>query len=319
MASELQLRNSFLKGARDIANYSRYGELVQAISRGDYLAAINAVDIDDAAFDGFRSLLLETYAQGGINAISGVRWPGVVRWNSATAESEYYARNVVGQHITQITDDMKSAVRWTMGDGLAYGRSNNRIALDIVGRLGASGQREGGIVGLNQQRAQWVANARRYLETGDYAAWARLGLRDKRFRFSADKPPTQAQIDRAVQSYANKQLLSRGITIAKTERGLAMNMGAMEGWRQGAEKTGIPVSALRKEWIHRGVHLHERWHHVALANSPARAFDEPFYSNGYPCQCPHDPSLPASEVINCECLVKVSLPRNWRSLVNGQN
>lgn len=317
MATETQIQKAFLDGVKDIVDSARYGLLRDAIMRGDYQSALDAVDIDEAAFDKMRALILETYAQGGVNAQTGVRWPVQVRWNSATPQAEAFARNVVGENITLITNDMRDAVRWTMGDGIAFGRSNNRIALDIVGRVGASGSREGGIVGLNRQQAEWVANARRYLESGDYAAWERMGLRDKRFRFSADKPPTAAQIERAVQSYSNRMLRSRGLTIARTERGLAVNMGTYEGYRQGAEKTGIPVSVLEKEWLHHGAHVHERLSHVAAHRQRVRGLNTPFSVGGFAPLYPHDPSLPASEVINCSCTFRVRVPRNWREYANG--
>lgn len=317
MATEKQIEREFLNAVRGMVSDVKYGALRDAIARNDYAAALAAVDIEDAAFDGLRAMLVETYAQGGVDAISGQRWPVTIRWSSATPQAEEYARNVIGQHITYITRDMREAVRWTMGDGIAFGRSNNRIALDIVGRVGASGQREGGILGLNRLQAEWVANARRYLESGDYAAWERLGLRDKRFKFSDKNPPTQAQIERAIQQYANKQLMSRGLTIAKTERGAAINAGAYEGYRQAADKAGIQLGAMRKEWVHVGSHVHERWGHVALGNAMPISFTEPFNVGGHSGQFPHDPALPAGEVINCTCRLKVSVPKNWRELSNG--
>lgn len=311
MATEQQLHREFQRAVRDIVGGVRYGALRDAIARNEYLAALQAVDIDDAAFDGLRSMIVQTYAEGGINAISGVRWPVKTRWNSATPQAEYYARNVVGQHITQITDDMRDAVRWTMGDGIALGRSNNRIALDIVGRIGASGQREGGIVGLNQQRAEWVAAYRRKLEAGEYPGASGLITAAER-RLIERGGLSQKQIDRLVQSYSNRQLLSRGLTIARTERGQAMNAGAVEGWRQGAERGGIPLYALIKEWRHEGVNRQDRPSHVAAHGQTVRGLDTPFQVGGYSCQYPHDPSLPAGEVVNCGCRVKVSVPRNWR-------
>lgn len=316
MPTESQLQREFQKAVRDIAGGVRYGALRDAIDRNDYQAALNAVDIDDAAFDGLRAMILQTYAEGGIDAVTGTRWPVRTRWNSATAEAEYFARQVVGRNITQITDDMRDAVRWTMGDGIAFGRSNNRIALDIVGRVGASGRREGGIVGLNEGRARWVADYRKKLESGASVNNTLTTAAERRLIERGDL--SQAQIDRLVQSYANRQLLSRGLTIAKTERGLAINMGAYEGYRQGAEKAGIPLYALRKQWVHQGVHKHERYEHVAIGNAPARPFTEPFYVGGNACQYPHDPALPAGDVINCQCRLKVSVPRNWRA-ISGQN
>jgi len=313
MATESQIEKAFLAGVRSTVDAAKFNALRDAIGRGDYDAALRAVDIDDAAFDKMRALLTETYAQGGVNAITGTKWPVNVRWNSATPEAEFYARNVVGGHITVITNDMKEAVRWTMGDGIALGRSNNRIALDIVGRLGKSGAREGGIVGLNRPQAQWVANARRYLESGDYAAWNRLTLKDKRFKFSVDKPPTPAQIERAVQQYSNKMLLSRGLTIARTERGTAINRGMMEGYRQASAKTGIPLSAFKKTWIHTGSHRYERLTHVLANGESVQGLNTPFIIGGTFMQCPHDVGAPASEVVNCGCRFKVTVPRSWRN------
>lgn len=312
MATEQQLHREFMRAIRDIQDGVKYNALRDAIARGDYLSAIAAVDIDDAAFDGLRAMIMQTYAEGGVNAITGTRWPVNTRWNSATAESEYFARNVVGADITKITDDMRDAVRWMMGDGIALGRSNNRIALDIVGRVGVSGRREGGIVGLNEGRAKWVADYRKKLEQG-------LGV-DNRLVTASERKLiergnlTQRQIDRMVQSYANRQLLSRGNTIARTERGLALNMGAMEGWRQGAEKSGIPLWAMVKEWRHEGFNRVDRMTHVAANGDKVQGLYTPFNVGGYSCQYPHDPSLPASEVVNCGCRVKVTVPRNWRAI-----
>lgn len=311
MATEAQIRSAFQKGVRDTLSGASYGALRDSIARGDYYSALAAVDIDAAAFDELRRLIVQTYAEGGIDAISGVRWPVNTRWNSATPDAEYFARNTVGQNITWITNDMRDAVRWTMGDGIALGRSNNRIALDIVGRVGASGQREGGIVGLNRLQAEWVRNYREKLLAGDFPSNTLLTAAERRLIERGNL--TAAQIDRLTQSYSNRLLLSRGKTIAKTERGLAINSGRMEGYRQGAAKGGIPLSALRKEWVHNGVHKHERLEHVALSRDPAIPFTQPFDVNGHSAKMPHDPSLPASEVISCSCEVKVTIPKGWRN------
>lgn len=311
MATEAQIRLAFQKGVRDTLSGASYGALRDAIAKGDYYSALAAVDIDDAAFDELRRLIVQTYAEGGVDAISGVRWPANTRWNSATPDAEYFARNTVGQNITWITNDMRDAVRWTMGDGIALGRSNNRIALDIVGRVGASGQREGGIVGLNRLQAEWVRNYREKLLNGEFPSNTLLTAAERRLIERGNL--TAARIDRLTQSYSNRLLLSRGKTIAKTERGLAINAGRMEGYRQGAAKGGIPLSAIRKEWVHKGAHKHERLEHVALSRNQAIPFTQPFDVNGHSAQMPHDPSLPASEVISCSCEVKVTIPKGWRN------
>ena len=314
MATDTQIQKAFLRAIQGIVDATQYSRLREAIAAGDYAAALAAIDFDQAAFDEMRGLILETYAQGGVSAITGQKWPVAVRWNSATPQSERFAREVVGEHITRITADARDAIRWTIGDGLAFGRSTNRIALDIAGRIGASGRREGGMIGLNRMQAEWVASMRRSLETDPQSATRFKGW-DNRYNklIASDKPLTKDQIDRITQSYTNKLLLSRGRTIARTERGLAINMGRMEGYRQAAAKAGIPESALIKEWLHLGVNQVDRLSHLANNGVKVRGLNTPFQVSGLVCQYPHDPVLPAGEVISCGCQVKVTLPKNWRS------
>lgn len=315
MATENSIMNAFFSGVNSILAGVRYSKLREAIESRNYDEAVRAIDVDNAAFDKLRALLVETYASGGVDAITGTRWPVNVRWDSATPQAEYYARNVVAEHINKIAEDIKSSIQWTIGDGVAFGRSNNKIALDIVGKMGKSGKREGGIVGLNKNQTEWVANARKYLESGKYSSWEKLGLRDRRYKFSQENPPTKEQIDRAVQSYSNKLLKSRGLMIARTERGLAVNMGTIEGYRQAADKVGIPLSALIKEWRHNGFHKHERINHLIANGQKVVGLNTPFNIGGYYPQHPHDVNLPASETINCSCRVRVRVPKNWRSYV----
>lgn len=310
MATNRQIQLAFLKSIQEINDGVQYSELRDAIRRGDYDTVLQSVDIDEAAFDPLRLALTETYAEGGVNAITGQRWPVPVRWNSATPQAEYYARNVVGGHITVITNDMRDAVRWTVGDGLAFGRSRDRIALDIAGRIGASGRREGGMIGLNSPQAEWVASMRRSLET-DPATAMRFKGWDRRFNklVNSGQPLTAAQIDRITGVYTNKLLLSRGRTIARTERGLAVNMGRMEGWRQALDKTGIPESEVEKEWRHDGNSLHDRLTHLSISGTKVIGLSTPFSVDGELMQYPHDPAASAKNVINCLCEVRIGLKR----------
>ena len=314
MASETQIQRAFLASIRSITNNVQYSAMRDAIRRGDYDAVIRAVDVDDAAFDNLRGLLTQTYAEGGVNAITGKRWPVTVRWNSATPQAEDYARRVVGDHITRVTTDMRDAIRWTVGDGLAFGRSKDRIALDIAGRIGASGRREGGMIGLNRNQAEWVSSMRRSLET-DPATAMRFKGWDRRFNklVNSGQPLTAAQIDRITGVYTNKLLLSRGRTIARTERGLAVNMGRMEGWRQALVKTGIPDYAVIKEWWHTGRSSVDRVTHQAANGDTVRGLNSLFNVGGVMMTAPHDPTAQAKDVINCECEVRIRLDKNWRA------
>lgn len=310
MPTEQQILTEFRKSVRNITDNVRFNALRDALYRGDYDAAVRAIDIDEAAFDGLRAMLVETYAEGGINEVSGMRFRPAVRWNGATPQAEEYAR-LARSHMSDLAADMRAAVSWQIGDSVAFGRSANRTALDLVGRVGANGVRQGGIVGLNDQRTKWVSSLRRALENGEPVQRDLLTETERRMIDRGGL--SQEQIDKIVQAYSNRQLLSRGRAIAKTERGLAINSGAYAAWAQAAEKLGVPYTAIRKQWVHEGVHKHERWDHVALSRMGAIPLPMPFNVGGYNAQYPHDPNLPTGEVVNCQCRVKFSLDRNWRN------
>lgn len=319
MTTESEIAKAFLKGAALISDQARVGELKAAIARKDYSAVMEAVDITESAWDDFRVKLTQAYAEGAISEIDGMPYAVRPRWNSATSEVERYSREVIGRHITLIADDARQAVRETVADGIAFGRSTDRIALDIVGRLGAGG-RVGGVVGLNAQQAKWVANMRQWL-IDDPARALQYSKRDRRFdaliRRAVDdgRKLTAAQVDAITRAYADRLLRVRGQTIARTERFAATNNGRQEAWRQAADKAGLPYGAISKTWVHSARKMEPRPFHIQAGNErlTVQGLDTRFDIGGFSCLHPHDVALPAGEVINCSCTVKYSFNRNLRN------
>lgn len=309
MASERQIELAFNKGVASIVDAARVTALRDALRRGDLEAVLAAVDIEDAAFDEMRGLLVQTYAESGQSEISGMKFRQPIRWNSANPRVEDYARNIVGQRITYITEDMRAAVRYQVADGYAFGRSIDRMALDIVGRVGKNGRRQGGIVGLNFQQSQWIANMRQVLLSDDPSKALRYGLRDKRFdaALKSGKKLTAAQVDNMTRQYSNKLLLSRGRMIARTERGSSINLGRQEAWRQAADKVGFDVNRIKKTWVHTNRAMKDRPSHIAMNGETVTGLDTPFIVDGWSMVTPHDTSAPADQTINCMCEVKYSI------------
>lgn len=314
MATETQINKAFRNGVKLIADHASVSALRDAISRGDYEAALRAVNIDEPAFDELRVALTQTYAEGAVSEITGMALRDKPRWNSASHRAEDYARNVIGEHITRITEDAKDAVRWVVGDSIALGRSANRTALDIVGRVGPNG-RTGGIVGLNKKQAEWVTNMRQWLSE-DPARALQYGKRDRRFdalierAVASGRPLTADQIDRIASRYSDNLLRVRGLTIARTERGSAVNAGRQEAWRQSADKSGLPYSAIWKEWRHSSRQMEPRLSHIDANGDRVQGLDALFNIGGVYCLHPHDPTMPASEVINCGCQCRYGITRN---------
>lgn len=329
---EPAIRRAFenaVKGIRDGVQLTRLREALRA---GDIEGAVDAVGIDNAAFGELRGAVLEVYAKAGLTTINGHTWiypdgtRAVVRWDMANPRAEEFARQIGTGLITNTTDDMQAAVRDVIADGYAFGRKLDVIARDIVGRVGPSGQRSGGIVGLSRQQTQWLINLRRKLAYGDYrGALDMTLLKDKRLRAMIEKAMkdgrelSAAQMDRIVQNYERNALMSRGLTIARTETLKAIEEGKYEAWKQGLEKTGVPEQFIIREWRHTGRAVHDRPWHQAFHGAQVRGMQVPFIlPSGAAMMHPHDSSYGAGprEIINCMCQARYSIDRkglkSWR-------
>lgn len=91
---------------------------------------------------------------------------------------------------------------------------------------------------------------------------------------------------------------NRAETIVRTETGRIQNTATRTRMEQIAEK--FPDA--KKEWLPSNKPT-SRPEHMAQANNPI-GINEEFIVNGYSCYGPHDPRLPAGEVINCGCSLR---------------
>jgi len=94
-------------------------------------------------------------------------------------------------------------------------------------------------------------------------------------------------------------------TIARTEMHRIYSTAAGER----IEATQEIVPGMGKEWLHGPVTKWARPAHVALDGSIILA-DALFIVNGHLARWPHDDSLPAGEVIRCQCTVAPVLPED---------
>lgn len=329
---EPAIRRAFERAVKDIRDGAKLTALRDALRRGDIEGAVSAVEIDNAAFSELRGAILNAYAQTGTAQINGVNWiypdgtRAVVRWNMASPRAEAYARQLGTGLITNITSDMENAVRDTIADGYAFGRGFDRIARDIVGRVGPSGQRSGGIVGLSRTQAKWLMSMRSKLASGDYRGALDMKLlKDKRLRATLEKAIAEnktlsaAQIAKIERNYERNALMNRGITIARTEVQKAIEEGKYEAWKQGLEKTGVPERFVMREWRHTGRAVRDRPWHQIMHGTQVRGLQVPFIlPSGAALLHPHDSSYGAGadEIINCTCQAKYSIDRKglmaWR-------
>ncbi len=228
-------------------------------------------------------------------------------------------RDYSGNLIEGIVEDTKDAVRAVVEAGQIDGRNPRSTALEIVGRVNrVTGQREGGIIGLNSQQTDALIRARRELESGNPAQlrnYLTRARRDRRYdriveKAIADgKPVSRADVDRITGRYKDRLLQLRGETIARTETLAGLNAGKEEGIRQLIDSGKVPRSQVKKIWRATG-DSRTRDSHMALDKAEA-GIDEAFVSplTGARMLFPHDTSLgaPASETIQCRCYYEIKI------------
>lgn len=211
-------------------------------------------------------------------------------------------------------EDQKAAIRVVIEEGIAAGRGPRQTALDIVGRVGASGVREGGIVGLNEPQTRAWLRAGDELDNLDGAYFTRK-LRDKRFdrlvskAIKDGKPLSKADRDRILARYSDRLLKLRGDTIARTETIASFNAGREQGMRQLIDDGSVTADQVTKIWDSSGRDGRTRETHLLMEGQRKR-LDEPFVTpGGYRLNHPGDSSLgaPGSETISCRCLARYSI------------
>jgi hypothetical protein len=210
--------------------------------------------------------------------------------------------------------ETQESVRAIIAEGLERGRNPRATALEITGRLNrATGQREGGILGLTSGQTDAVIRARRELETLDSGYFQRK-RRDSRFdrtvakAIKEDRKLSQADVDRITGAYKNRLLAYRGEVIARTETLAALQAGKMEAARQLIDSGKVRSDQLTKIWRSTG-DARTRDTHMALNGQEAR-LETPFVTtNGAMMLHPHDTTLgaPASETIQCRCFWELKI------------
>lgn len=161
-------------------------------------------------------------------------------------------------------------------------------------------------LGLTARQEAAVRNFRRMLEAGDPEALTRK-LRDRRFDGSILRAIRGEQLDRStiermVTRYRERYIALRATTIARTEALRAISEGVGLGYEQGVEAGIVEPTSLIDIWNTTG-DRRRRDSHRAMQGQE-RPHGSPFTTGaGYSIRFPGDLQAPASETINCRCIL----------------
>lgn len=210
--------------------------------------------------------------------------------------------------IREFTRSQRDTVRAVIADGVARGlnpRDQARLFRDSIG--------------LTQRQTAMVDNFRRLLTTArDDGVPSRQALnralRDGRFdrtvmRAIRDQEALgSAQIERMVQRYRERMLRYRSEVIARTEALRSAHEGTEEMYRQAVDAGELQAGQLTRRWNtarDERVRSSHRWLHGV-----ERRFGEVWLGDDGPLRFPGDPLAPASETVQCRCVLSMRLSNN---------
>lgn len=270
--------------------------LASMIERGGIEAVFEAVERHAKNFSNLTVSLTtiagEQTAAGVISDVLKV----VVDFNQVNARAVQAMQNAQLQFVRNFTAEQRAASRLAMTQGIQEGLNPRGMATRFRGSLGLTEYQQGIVERYRQQ-----------LQAGNRAALTRQ-LRDRRFdrtvsrTFRDGRQLTEEQIDRMSDRYRQRWIKHRAETIARTESLRAVHQGNDLAFAQVIEDGMVQPDEVIREWIATGG-TRTRDSHRAM-DGQQRKVNEPFVSgNGYRLKYPGDIDAPASETINCRCVV----------------
>lgn len=316
-----RFRAAFIESINEIVSQITLALVIERLERGDVPGAIDALNIERAAFGNLAIVTADAFNAGGIAVVGGMpnlRQPdgakAVLRFDVRDPAAEAWVREHSATLITGLTDEARESARVTIEGGMSEGQGPRQIARSLAGSVNrATGRREGGQIGLTSAQVRQWQKARSQLISGDPAqlgAFMDRNLRDKRLdrtirkAINAGKSLDAATAGKMLNRLSANMLRYRATVIARTETMEAMESSQHEAYRQTMARLGLnPATDVEKEWrATSGERTRDT--HMALHGQTVTGLETPFVSfSGARLRYPGDRSLgaPASELVQCRC------------------
>lgn len=323
---EPAIAREFLRAIAEVRAQASIEVIARLLEAGEVDAAATALGLNEARFAELTERVREAYLAGGRQGVKELpvlrsdptalgALPGAMRvhvnFNMRNERAERWLAEHSSRLVTEIVTDQREMIRAMLTANMQLGRNPRQTALDIVGRMGRSGRRTGGVVGLTSQQGRFVANLRAELsDPASMAGYFNRKRRDRRFdslvrrAMAAGEPVAAADIDKIAGRYADRLLNLRGEVIARTESLAAFSEARDEAFRQAADTGAVKPENVRKVWSAVGDSRTREAH--AEMNGMEVGLNDPFQSpTGARLLHPGDTSMGAgaADIINCRCQV----------------
>lgn len=320
-ALEPAIRDAFMRAIAEMRNAAPVSAISTMIGQGRIDDVLAVLGFNTARFAELAEAVRTAYYAGGMQGVTeiptlrirntqSVRSPAVrVRFDMRNPRAEQWLARESSRLVTDIVAGQRNAIRATVSEGMALGVNPRQTALNIVGRVGETGRRSGGILGLTEQQAAFVRNMRAELsDPAQMAGYFGRERRDRRFdarvrrAMESGVPLPQAEIDKIAGRYADRLLQLRGEMIARTESMAAFGAAREQAFRQAIGEGLLRPEHVKKIWSAtmdrrtRDSHREMNGREVGIDD----VFVTPLGSRmRYPCDT--ESGALAADVIACRC------------------
>lgn len=300
-----QLKKAFLEAVQKIADTARLDQIAKMLESGDIEGAVKAVGLNPASFRPFDKTFEAAFEAGGVSTAQLAPARLQFQFNIRNEAAEAWLRKHSSDMITDIFDDQRQMIRNALSSAMSKGVNPRTAALDLVGKIGPNGHRQGGLIGLTASQERWVEN---YMEDliMDPSKTLNRNMRDKRFdaaikRYEKEGMPLPNDlIKKMLISYRNRALRYRAETIARTEAMAALHEAQKRAVDQMLANGVVDTQQIDFVW-HTAHDNRVRDTHQTM-DGQRRKYGFAFITgSGAQLRYPGDPFGPPSEVINCRC------------------
>ena len=303
------VRRAFEKAIRQAQGRVNIAAAERAIVAGNMDALLLAIGVREGMWSEVTEEIRRAYREAGIFVLTAdLPKRFALDFNINNPRAESWLRNHSSQLIKgNLKPEQRGAIQEMLRAGMARGDNPRTTALDIVGRIGVTGRRQGGVIGLTRQQAQYVINAGDDLVNLNPRYFNRR-LRDRRFdaavrkSFEDGKPLPKGVRDKIIARYEDRMLKHRADTIARTESLAALNEASDEALRQVVDEGLAPENAVVRIWRH-SFALNEREGH-RMMDGMERGIHESFVNPLTNAVLAHPGEGPVSETANCRCYLE---------------
>ncbi|MCH9662866.1 MAG: phage head morphogenesis protein [Gammaproteobacteria bacterium] len=319
-------QQAFVDSWQFIVNSVSLPALERAITQGGTPAAVRLLATTRESFDLFGSSIQTSFVAGGQMAFNTIpvrqNSPEGTRVNRTFAggrdEDLAQVAAQIDRVVNEIAPTTNKVVQNTLNNPFSRQFSLDERMEQLVGKLNrATGNREGGVLGLTDRDARTIQSVDEGFRTGDkkrIASYFELDGRDigldTEIRKALERSDIISDTLRAKirRMHANRLLAKRGLVFARAEVYNGVQAGRITGYQRIVEMGIVEEDSTTKTW-QAFIDGTTRASHVAIDGTTIPMDGVFTLQGGDRMNQPRDASLGASlaNIVNCRCYVGFNL------------